>query len=311
MQAGYTGDGLRAWKSNANGTTYFVYDGEDLLAETDANGNVTCYNTWGDGDLISRTTVNGNTGTSTFYQFDSEGNVLQHLDSADNASAPTVYDAWGNMIAGTPSSDPYGYKGEFGYYTDNETGLILCTHRYYDPQAGRWLTEDPIGTSGGMNLYGYCNNDAINRVDSNGFAGITIGIGGNADAGIVVGAAGQISAQGGFFVSKPAHHRVRVSIGGFLSHGGVLNKQFQKAKQWVAGVVVGGGVQISLTNAKNAQQLRGSFKTVNINGGWIIGGGISIGKSGKIVIVTINTPIGLTFGGAVSKYKTNTKAGSI
>jgi len=57
FQAGYTGDGLRAWKSStANGTTYFIYDGSDLLAETAANGNVTCYNTWGDGDLISRTT---------------------------------------------------------------------------------------------------------------------------------------------------------------------------------------------------------------------------------------------------------------
>ena len=59
-------------------------------------------------------------------------------------------------------------RGSSGYYTDHETGLILCTHRYYDPQTGRWLTKDPIGHEGGVNLYGYCNNDPVNAVDPSG-----------------------------------------------------------------------------------------------------------------------------------------------
>lgn len=41
--------------------------------------------------------------------------------------------------------DPYGYKGQWGYYTDSETGLLLLTYRYLDPTTGRFLTRDPIG----------------------------------------------------------------------------------------------------------------------------------------------------------------------
>jgi RHS repeat-associated protein len=47
---------------------------------------------------------------------------------------------------------PYGYKGQWGYYTDGETGLLLLTHRYLDPAMGRFLTRDPIGFDGGINL---------------------------------------------------------------------------------------------------------------------------------------------------------------
>ena len=78
------------------------------------------------------------------------------------------YDAWGNLLAGGDASDPYGYKGKFGYYTDHETGLVLCTHRYYDPIGGKWINRDPIGISGGINLYRYCNNNPISNDDPSG-----------------------------------------------------------------------------------------------------------------------------------------------
>ena len=46
--------------------------------------------------------------------------------------------------------------------------MILCTYRYYDPTVGRWLTRDPIGYDGGMDLYAYCMNDPVNGVDPSG-----------------------------------------------------------------------------------------------------------------------------------------------
>ncbi|CAB1074023.1 Rhs-family protein [Olavius algarvensis Delta 1 endosymbiont] len=52
-----------------------------------------------------------------------------------------------------------------GQYYDEETGLHYNYHRYYDPKTGRYLTPDPIGLEGGINLYPYVENDPINWID--------------------------------------------------------------------------------------------------------------------------------------------------
>jgi RHS repeat-associated protein len=62
-------------------------------------------------------------------------------------------------------SDPFGYKGKVGYYTDTESGLQLLTYRYYDPNAGRFITRDPISYVGGINIYAYINNNPIGKID--------------------------------------------------------------------------------------------------------------------------------------------------
>ena len=71
-----------------------------------------------------------------------------------------------------------GYGGPFGYYTEGKTrfsptnsgdrGMILCTHRYYDPINARWLTRDPAGYDGGINLYGYVDGNPIMKYDPSG-----------------------------------------------------------------------------------------------------------------------------------------------
>ena len=45
------------------------------------------------------------------------------------------------------------------------TGLYNFRLRWYDPATGRWLSKDPIGISGGLNLYAFCGNDPVNSVD--------------------------------------------------------------------------------------------------------------------------------------------------
>jgi len=52
-----------------------------------------------------------------------------------------------------------------GQYYDQETGLHYNWHRYYDPSTGRYLTPDPIGLAGGINLYFYAANNPINAID--------------------------------------------------------------------------------------------------------------------------------------------------
>lgn len=54
------------------------------------------------------------------------------------------------------------------------SGLILCTHRYYDPQQGRFVTRDPIGYAGGINLYGYVRNNPGNESDPLGLRGYMV-----------------------------------------------------------------------------------------------------------------------------------------
>jgi RHS repeat-associated protein len=52
-----------------------------------------------------------------------------------------------------------------GQYFDAETGLHYNYHRFYDPTTGRYMTPDPIGLEGGINLYTYAENDPIDYFD--------------------------------------------------------------------------------------------------------------------------------------------------
>jgi RHS repeat-associated protein len=52
-----------------------------------------------------------------------------------------------------------------GHYYHARSGLYLAPYRAYNPTIGRWLSRDPIGERGGLNLNGYVKNDPINSID--------------------------------------------------------------------------------------------------------------------------------------------------
>jgi RHS repeat-associated protein len=58
-----------------------------------------------------------------------------------------------------------------GQYHDKETGLHYNWQRYYDPSTGRYLTPDPIGLAGGMNLFLYAKGNPVNIIDPFGLWG--------------------------------------------------------------------------------------------------------------------------------------------
>ncbi|MGH6978728.1 MAG: RHS repeat-associated core domain-containing protein, partial [Brevundimonas sp.] len=71
----------------------------------------------------------------------------------------------GTALTAPPTGSPFGYTGR---QYDAETGLWQYRARYYHPQLGQFLSQDPIGTKDDPNLYLYVANDPMNRTDPTG-----------------------------------------------------------------------------------------------------------------------------------------------
>jgi RHS repeat-associated protein len=114
-----------------------------------------------DGGTYSYTTDD----RSFLYFYDGHGNVGQLVDWGISAiCAVYEYDPYGNLTAKTGSyadRNPMRFSTK---YWDVETGWGDWGRRYYDPLRGRWLNRDPIGETGGANLYGYADDDPITVV---------------------------------------------------------------------------------------------------------------------------------------------------
>ena len=84
-----------------------------------------------------------------------------------------VYDAFGNLTSQSNAAVDclFGFTGR---PTDDGTGLQNNLQRWYDPQTGRWASEDPIGFEGGdANLYRYVGNSGVNHADPTGLSWLT------------------------------------------------------------------------------------------------------------------------------------------
>ena len=168
---GYAYDALgrRASTTTWEGTVRHVYDDNwQVIADLDSNGNVLRSYVWGEGiDRLLAVKV----GTESYAALtDVQGTVWGLADGTD-VVARWTYDAWGNILSGE-ASDPalaafrYRFQGrEFSAVT----GLTNFRARWYDPGTGRWLSRDPVGLTGGINLYAFCQLDPMNNGDALGW----------------------------------------------------------------------------------------------------------------------------------------------
>ncbi|MBC8526842.1 MAG: RHS repeat protein [Candidatus Cloacimonetes bacterium] len=129
-----------------------------VIMETDENGNVINYYIYGLG-LISRIDANNNT---NYYHYDSIGSTIAMTDENGIITHKYAYGPFGQVLQHEEEDDnSFRYVGKYGVmYEDN--GLYFMRARYYNPQIGRFISEDPIWD---FNLYAYGGNNPIIKID--------------------------------------------------------------------------------------------------------------------------------------------------
>ena len=173
----YNGDGKRVERNDNTGTTRYVYDlGGNVIAETNAARTVTRCHTPG----MAITEANG---ARYYYRENALGSqvmltgaVNEAPGAGDNGNqiTATEYDGYGSEYAlsqPSPKQRNFRFAGKHGYVTDLQSGMQLLGARYYLPALGRFLTQDPIGHQGGLNLYAYADNNPLSNVDPDGLQG--------------------------------------------------------------------------------------------------------------------------------------------
>jgi RHS repeat-associated protein len=169
--------GRRLWKEVAGSRTYFFYAEEGLIAEADAGGTITRQYGWRPGGTWGTDPLYLKVGAQTyFYQNDHLG-TPQKLVGVNGAVVWAArYEAFGAVNADVGQvENPLRFPGQ---YFDGETGLHYNFFRDYKPQAGRYITSDPIGLEGGINSYGYAGNGPLRYADPLGLLKITATFGG-------------------------------------------------------------------------------------------------------------------------------------
>ncbi|MDY6790846.1 MAG: RHS repeat-associated core domain-containing protein [Thermodesulfobacteriota bacterium] len=151
--------------STPTGDIRLIRSGYLAIQGRDANNQVVREYTWGKnmgggiGGLLSMT----QSGSLYNYLYDGRGNVSALLNDSQQVAASYRYDAFGNLMAKTGTLDqPFMFSTK---RYDAGTGLPYYGYRFYNPAIGKWLTRDPLGEAGGINLYGFVLNDPVNFID--------------------------------------------------------------------------------------------------------------------------------------------------
>jgi RHS repeat-associated protein len=174
--------GRRVSKSDAFGSTHYLWDG-DLMVHSQRGARQALY-IYEPGSFVPLATVQGagEEQSTYWYQCDQIGAPLELTDEEGQVAWAADYMVWGEAVMGsvlrtgsderTVSARAWGSKPEAshppppieqpfrfqGQQFDEETGLHYNRFRYYDPVVGRFVSQDPIGLSGGENLFIYAKS---------------------------------------------------------------------------------------------------------------------------------------------------------
>ncbi len=227
---------------------YLVWCGDRICLSHDANGNpITAYFPQG---FITVTPNGTEFAESDYYNVtDKLGSVNQVWESAALGGGTMGWseyvDAYGDQIGD-------GVQGDFGfagYFHHAATGLDFAEHRVYSPQYGRWLTRDPIGVAGGMNLYRYADDDPASLTDRSGNCPWCIGAElGAVGAGVYYAFTAPTSLTWGQFADGALNAALQGAVGGGLgAEGAVLAVEASPA---LVPTLLGGGAVADSADAE-------------------------------------------------------------
>ncbi|RYY73344.1 MAG: hypothetical protein EOO52_18255 [Gammaproteobacteria bacterium] len=165
----YDANAYRISKQNSAETKNYYLDGEHL--ESIYNQKDELQVTYLRGAVIDEIingfekNVNGVMENRTFHH-DQVNSVVAVTDHNGKTAQTQSYGPFGESFGSTGTSKN---SMQFtGREQDAETGLYYYRARYYDPELGRFISEDPIGFDGGVNFYAYVNNNPLNGRDPTG-----------------------------------------------------------------------------------------------------------------------------------------------
>ncbi|UXU91098.1 RHS repeat-associated core domain-containing protein [Burkholderia sp. S-53] len=175
--AGYDGLCRRIYQAYDGKRTDYYWDGDRIAAELVADGRLRLYVYINELSLVPFLFID-------YPSADADPeNGQAYLVCSDQVGLPRwIEDSGGSSVWVAADVDPYGvlkvadgnaitYNLRFpGHYFDSATGLHYNRFRSYSPELGRYLQTDPIGQSGGINLYAYLTNPLAN-VDVLGLTG--------------------------------------------------------------------------------------------------------------------------------------------
>ena len=157
----YNGAGQRIKKVTQTETKIFHYDLRGhLIAETNQSGQMLAEYVYLGDQLLAMIRPGE---VAYYYHNDHLGTPQVLTDDTQAIAWKAVYTPFGKAVPSIQTVDnPFRFPGQ---YYDTETGLHYNYFRYYNPQTGRYITPDPIGLEGGINLFAYVAGNPVNSID--------------------------------------------------------------------------------------------------------------------------------------------------
>jgi RHS repeat-associated protein len=247
--------GRRIEKVSPSATSIFIHDGNNLVETVNASGTEVAHYT--QGQNIDEPLAMQRGTTTDFYEADGLGSVTSLTATNGSIASTYTYDSFGNTTNSTGSVTNY-----FRYSArefDTETSLYYDRARNFDPAAGKFNSEDPLGFQGrDIDLYRYVWNSSPNLKDPTGLLGVGYSLNAGGYLGASPLAGGGSASIGGLYFPNPKNNGGYLSYGGFAgSHGLCGNYQNNQT----GGLSGGTGLGVVFTSANSISDVSGPFNT--------------------------------------------------